>query len=91
MSSLPRRSSSKLLQSRTLSSWFLSLEDVRVTSILLLKGYKTDPRLDDESYRAAKLLAEDGSLGEIHAVETSCLDQQDPTGKQFSPALGETG
>jgi len=38
--------------------------------------------LDDDSYRAAKVLVEDGSLGEIHAVETDCLDQQDPTGKQ---------
>ncbi|KAH6723032.1 NAD binding Rossmann fold oxidoreductase [Leptodontidium sp. 2 PMI_412] len=34
----------------------------------------------DRSYRHAKQLVEDGSLGEIHAVETCCIDQQDPTG-----------
>ncbi|CAI6088276.1 unnamed protein product [Clonostachys chloroleuca] len=34
----------------------------------------------DDSYRAAKELVEKGDLGEIHAVETTCLDQQDPTG-----------
>ncbi|VUC36499.1 unnamed protein product [Clonostachys rosea] len=34
----------------------------------------------DESYRAAKEMVEKGELGEIHAVETTCLDQQDPTG-----------
>ncbi|EXJ74881.1 oxidoreductase [Cladophialophora psammophila CBS 110553] len=34
----------------------------------------------DDSYRAAKLLVENGALGEIHAVETTCLDQQDPSG-----------
>lgn len=37
---------------------------------------------DDDSYRAAKGMVENGSLGEIHAVETTCLDQQDPTGEQ---------
>lgn len=26
-------------------------------------------------------MVENGSLGEIHAVETTCLDQQDPTGE----------
>ncbi|KAJ4294207.1 hypothetical protein N0V90_007897 [Kalmusia sp. IMI 367209] len=36
--------------------------------------------LDDDSYRAAKLMVENGTLGNIHAVETTCLDQQDPTG-----------
>ncbi|KAL4893493.1 NAD binding Rossmann fold oxidoreductase [Aspergillus ambiguus] len=34
----------------------------------------------DDSYRAAKQIVDSGSLGEIHAVETTCLDQQDPTG-----------
>ncbi|KFZ06248.1 hypothetical protein V501_07592 [Pseudogymnoascus sp. VKM F-4519 (FW-2642)] len=34
----------------------------------------------DDSFRATKLLVKDGSLGEIHAVESTCLDQQDPTG-----------
>ena len=35
---------------------------------------------DDDSFRSAKKMVEAGSLGEIHAVETTCLDQQDPTG-----------
>lgn len=39
--------------------------------------------LDDDSYRAAKEMVENGSLGEIHAVETTCLDQQDPTGEHL--------
>ncbi|KAL4901554.1 hypothetical protein BDW74DRAFT_187212 [Aspergillus multicolor] len=34
----------------------------------------------DNSYRAVKEMVEKGDLGTIHAVETSCLDQQDPTG-----------
>ncbi|KAM0749426.1 NAD(P)-binding protein [Meredithblackwellia eburnea MCA 4105] len=34
----------------------------------------------DDSYRSAKALVESGALGEIHAVETAVLDQQDPTG-----------
>ncbi|KAF2153606.1 NAD(P)-binding protein [Myriangium duriaei CBS 260.36] len=34
----------------------------------------------DDSYRAAKVMVESGSLGTIHAVETTCLDQQDPFG-----------
>ncbi|KAF2014261.1 NAD binding Rossmann fold oxidoreductase [Aaosphaeria arxii CBS 175.79] len=34
----------------------------------------------DDSYRSARTLVESGSLGDIHAVETTCLDQQDPTG-----------
>ncbi|KAI7219921.1 hypothetical protein KC333_g2695 [Hortaea werneckii] len=34
----------------------------------------------DDSFRSAKKMVEAGSLGEIHAVETTCLDQQDPTG-----------
>jgi myo-inositol 2-dehydrogenase/D-chiro-inositol 1-dehydrogenase len=37
-------------------------------------------RLDDDSYRSAKELVKSGALGDIHAVETNCLDQQDPTG-----------
>ncbi|KAH0359765.1 hypothetical protein KCU65_g9793, partial [Aureobasidium melanogenum] len=31
----------------------------------------------DESYRATKLMIKNGALGEIHAVEASCLDPQD--------------
>ncbi|KAK5077350.1 hypothetical protein LTR64_005169 [Lithohypha guttulata] len=34
----------------------------------------------DESYRATKAMVENGNLGNIHAVETACIDQQDPTG-----------
>lgn len=34
----------------------------------------------DDSYRNVKRMVDAGELGEIHAVETSCLDQQDPTG-----------
>ncbi|KAL4736408.1 hypothetical protein BDV11DRAFT_207652 [Aspergillus similis] len=34
----------------------------------------------DESYRSAKQTVQNKELGDIHAVETSCLDQQDPTG-----------
>ncbi|KAL4799018.1 NAD binding Rossmann fold oxidoreductase [Aspergillus venezuelensis] len=34
----------------------------------------------DDSYRHAKEMVDSNSLGEIHAVETTCLDQQDPTG-----------
>ncbi|KAK9446820.1 uncharacterized protein V1518DRAFT_407697 [Limtongia smithiae] len=34
----------------------------------------------DDSYRTAKKMIDSGSLGEVHAVETSCLDPQDPTG-----------
>lgn len=37
--------------------------------------------VDDESYRNAKQMIQSNSLGEIHAIETTCLDQQDPTGK----------
>lgn len=44
---------------------------------------ETDLCLDDDSYRAAREMVENGTLGEIHAVETTCLDQQDPTGEQF--------
>jgi myo-inositol 2-dehydrogenase/D-chiro-inositol 1-dehydrogenase len=36
--------------------------------------------LDDESYRSAKQTVQNKELGDIHAVETSCLDQQDLTG-----------
>lgn len=43
----------------------------------------TNPCPDDDSYRAAKEMAENGSLGEIHAVQTTCMDQQDPTGEHF--------
>ncbi|KAH8655833.1 NAD binding Rossmann fold oxidoreductase [Xylariales sp. PMI_506] len=34
----------------------------------------------DESYRTTKKMIENGQLGEIHAVEASCLDPQDPNG-----------
>ncbi|RAH83151.1 NAD binding Rossmann fold oxidoreductase [Aspergillus japonicus CBS 114.51] len=34
----------------------------------------------DESYRQVKQMVQDGALGDVHAVESSCLDQQDPTG-----------
>ncbi|WVW81125.1 hypothetical protein I302_103116 [Kwoniella bestiolae CBS 10118] len=34
----------------------------------------------DDSYRSLKKLVEAGELGEIHAVDSTCLDQQDPTG-----------
>ncbi|KAG8624211.1 hypothetical protein KVT40_009187 [Elsinoe batatas] len=34
----------------------------------------------DDNFRAAKKLVESGALGEVHAVETSSLDKQDPTG-----------
>lgn len=46
---------------------------------ILTLGYS-----DDESYRAAKQMIDEGQFGEIHAVETACLDQQDPTGKNHS-------
>lgn len=36
--------------------------------------------VDDESYRVTKKMAENGHLGEIHAVEASCLDPQDKNG-----------
>lgn len=42
----------------------------------------TNPCPDDDSYRAAKEMVESGSLGEIHAVQTTCMDQQDPTGEE---------
>ncbi|KAI1455147.1 NAD(P)-binding protein [Annulohypoxylon moriforme] len=34
----------------------------------------------DDSYRAAKEMIDSGSFGEVHAVETSLIDKQDPTG-----------
>ncbi|KAI0886894.1 NAD(P)-binding protein [Annulohypoxylon maeteangense] len=34
----------------------------------------------DDSYRAAKDMINSGSFGEIHAVDTACLDKQDDTG-----------
>ena len=36
--------------------------------------------LDDKSYRQAKTLVDNGDLGEIHAVETTGIDQADPNG-----------
>ncbi|WVQ89386.1 hypothetical protein IAS59_003143 [Cryptococcus gattii] len=44
----------------------------------------------DESNRALKKLVDAGELGDIHAVESWCLDAQDPTGffVQFSPMSG---
>ncbi|KAG6364511.1 hypothetical protein INS49_006112 [Diaporthe citri] len=62
--------------------------DVITTEEVLAKA-KSKPHLKflvpfcrrhDDSCRAAKEMVENGSLGEIHAVETTCLDQQDPTG-----------
>ncbi|KAH0847489.1 hypothetical protein AYO21_11635 [Fonsecaea monophora] len=62
--------------------------DVITTEEVLAKA-KSKPHLKflvpfcrryDDSYRAAKEAVKSGSLGEIHAVETTCLDQQDPTG-----------
>lgn len=35
----------------------------------------------DESNRALKKLVDAGELGDIHAVESWCLDAQDPTGQ----------
>ncbi|KAL1844783.1 hypothetical protein VTK73DRAFT_1800 [Phialemonium thermophilum] len=32
----------------------------------------------DKSYRTAKAMIDEGELGTIHAIETTCLDQQDP-------------
>ncbi|KAM0420354.1 hypothetical protein ACHAPT_011896 [Fusarium lateritium] len=52
--------------------------DVITTEEVLAKA-KSKPHLKF-LYRAAKEMVENGSLGEIHAVETTCLDQQDPTG-----------
>jgi myo-inositol 2-dehydrogenase/D-chiro-inositol 1-dehydrogenase len=34
----------------------------------------------DDSYRNVKRMVDAGELGEVHAVETNCLDQQDPSG-----------
>ncbi|KAF2480996.1 hypothetical protein BDY17DRAFT_311797 [Neohortaea acidophila] len=44
----------------------------------------------DESHREAKLLVDNGSLGQIHAVETTCYDKQDDSGfwVTFSPQSG---
>ncbi|KAL1844551.1 hypothetical protein VTK73DRAFT_2320 [Phialemonium thermophilum] len=62
--------------------------DVATTEEVLRKS-KSKPELKflvpfsrryDESYRAAKDLVARGELGDVHAVESSCLDQQDPTG-----------
>ena len=36
--------------------------------------------IDDESYRVTKQMILDGQLGDIHAVEASCLDPQDKNG-----------
>ncbi|KAM0747028.1 NAD(P)-binding protein [Meredithblackwellia eburnea MCA 4105] len=62
--------------------------DVQVTREVV-EAAKAKPHLQflvpfcrrfDDSYRSAKRLVESGSLGKIHAVESTCLDQQDPTG-----------
>jgi hypothetical protein len=61
---------------------FLSADDVSCTNVSDRASTRVaNLHRDDDSYRAAKELVESGSLGEIHAVETNCLDQQDPTGK----------
>lgn len=46
----------------------------------LKRSCMADPSVD-ESYQALKKLVDSGDLGETHAVQTDCLDQQDPTGK----------
>lgn len=38
---------------------------------------------DDKSYRQAKALVDRGDLGEIHAVETTGIDQADPNGMVY--------
>lgn len=35
----------------------------------------------DDSHQAVKIMADAGSLGEVHAVEATCVDVQDPNGK----------
>ncbi|KAK9446873.1 NAD binding Rossmann fold oxidoreductase [Limtongia smithiae] len=44
----------------------------------------------DDSYNTTKQFIESGALGDVHAVETSCLDPQDPTGYfvSYSPMSG---
>lgn len=49
-----------------------------------LHRLRSDRSIDDESYRNVKRMVEAGSLGHVHAVETTCLDQQDPTGTSDS-------
>ena len=51
------------------------------------QGYtlNSNSQPDDKSYRTAKTLIDNGELGEIHAVETTCIDQQDPNGKFAIP------
>ncbi|KAI1207599.1 NAD(P)-binding protein [Annulohypoxylon truncatum] len=62
--------------------------DVATTEEVLAKA-KSKPHLKflvpfsrryDDSYRAAKEMIDNGSFGEIHAVESAILDKQDPTG-----------
>lgn len=52
----------------------------------------SDRSPDDDSYRNVKNMVEAGSLGHVHAVETTCLDQQDPTGtsdsQESTPPVG---
>jgi hypothetical protein len=78
MSSPPRKSSQRPSQSLISSSLFHSAEDVSIA--IKVPRLIADPDLDDDSYRSAKELVESGALGDVHAVETNCLDQQDPTG-----------
>ncbi|WOO78233.1 scyllo-inositol 2-dehydrogenase (NAD(+)) [Vanrija pseudolonga] len=62
--------------------------DIETTRVVLEKA-KTKPHLKflvpfcrrfDESYRSLKTLVDSGDLGDIHAVQTDCLDKQDPSG-----------
>lgn len=43
---------------------------------------------DDKSYRQAKALVDNGDLGEIHAVETTGIDQADPNGMVYPESEG---
>lgn len=47
--------------------------------------------VDDDNFRAAKRLVDNGSLGDIHAVETSSQDKQDASGMLASSDLLQTG
>lgn len=58
---------------------FPSVADVSCFTTCTLHSQPNVPP-DDDSYRAAKQMVEKSALGEVHAVETTCLDQQDPTG-----------
>lgn len=48
-----------------------------------LRSLDTDLYPDDKSYRQAKALIDNGDLGQIHAVETTGIDQADPNGMEI--------